>query len=441
MSRGLGAPPLIALYFLVGLAPLSFMFVGSQAPPQPFPLVLSVALAFVGLSLMGLQFALVSRVKWLGAPFGIGVLQRFHREMSFVALAFILAHPALLFLDNAAVYLPLLFPPTAPLWAWFGEISALLLLALISLSIWRRRLRISYEAWQLSHGVLAVVVVALALAHVDGVGYYTNGVLRQAIFDLMAASLVAMLIWGRIVSPLIQLRRPWRVVRLQPERARSTTLVIEPEGHEGLSFKPGQFAWVSRWPVAVTQHPFSFSSPSETESDGRVTVTVKALGDWTHNVKSLEPGHRVYLDGPHGEFSMDLYQAPGYVFVAGGVGITPLYSMVSTMCVREDVRPATLFYANRDWENVIFREQLDELALYMPNLEIIYVLQQPPPGWRGATGRIDAGLLRRHLPHKQYQRFEYFICGPETLMDASERALGDIGVPESRIHTERFAPV
>jgi hypothetical protein len=76
MSRGLGAPPLIALYFLVGLAPLSFMFIGSQAPPQPFLLVLSVALAFVGLSIMGLQFALVSPVKWLGAPFGIGVLQR-----------------------------------------------------------------------------------------------------------------------------------------------------------------------------------------------------------------------------------------------------------------------------------------------------------------------------------------------------------------------------
>jgi predicted ferric reductase len=441
VSKGHGAQPLLALYLLVGLAPLSFMFVGSQAPPQPFLLNLSVACAFVGLSLMGLQFALVSRVKWLGAPFGIGVLQRFHREMSFVALAFILAHPALLFVDSAPTYLPLLVPPAAPPWAWFGETSVLLLLVLISLSIWRRRLRMSYEAWQLSHGVLAVVVVALALAHVDGVGYYTNGVLRQVAFDLISASLVAMLVWGRIVSPLIQLRRPWRVVRLHPERARSTTLVIEPEGHDGISFKPGQFAWVSRWPVAVTQHPFSFSSPSDLESDGRVTVTVKALGDWTHNVKSLEPGRRVYLDGPHGEFSIDLYQAPGYVFVAGGVGITPLYSMISTMCVREDVRPATLFYANRDWENVIFREQLEELALYMPNLEIVYVLQQPPPGWQGASGRIDAGLLRRHLPHKQYQRFEYFICGPESLMDASEKALSDIGIPENRIHTERFAPI
>src|SRR5207249_2450829 len=148
---------------------------------------------------------------------------------------FILAHPTLLFVENAALYLPLLVPPTAPVWAWFGEMAVVLLLVLISLSIWRRRLRISYEAWQLSHGLLAVAVVAFALAHIGGVGYYTHGVVRQAIFDLAALGLISTLVWGRVISPLVQLRRPWRVVRLHPERARSTTVVIEPEDHDGIS--------------------------------------------------------------------------------------------------------------------------------------------------------------------------------------------------------------
>jgi predicted ferric reductase len=360
--------------------------------------------------------------------------------MSLVALAFILAHPTLLLVQEGGAFLPLVVLGTALPWVRFGEASVALLLILISLSIWRRRLRIPYEAWQLSHGVLAVVVVTFALAHVEGSGNYTRGPLRQVAFDLGAASLVFTVVWGRLVSPLVRLRRPWRIVQLHRERARSTTVVIEPEGHDGITFKPGQFAWVSRWPVAVSQHPVSFSSPSELGPNGRLTLTIKALGDWTHEVRSLEPGGRVYLDGPHGEFSIDHHQAPGYVFVAGGVGITPVYSMVTTMWLREDVRPAILFYANRDWDNVIFREQLEELTRHMPNLKVVNVLQQPPEGWPGEAGRINPRLLRRHLP-KQYQRFEYFVCGPDRLMDATEEALSLLGVSPDRIHTERFAPV
>jgi predicted ferric reductase len=441
MKRALSALALTFLYLLIGVAPLSLMIVGTQPRPRPLLVELSVALGFVGLSMLGLQFALVARFRSMAAPFGIDVLQRFHKEISFISLAFILAHPILLVTQNAARYLPALVIVTAPWRARFGVISLLLLLLLVSLSVWRRRLRIPYELWQLSHGGLALAVVSSALAHIDGVGFYTRGVFRQALFDVMAASLVSTVVWARIISPLLQLRRPWRVVRLQPERARSTTLVIEPEGHDGFSFKPGQFAWVSRWPVAIAQHPFSFSSPTAMEVNGRLTVTVKALGDWTRNIKALAPGRRVYLDGPHGEFSIDLHQAPGYVFVAGGVGITPLYSMISTMCVREDVRPAILFYVNIDWDSVIFREQLEELTLYMSNLRVVYVLRRPSAGWLGEAGRITAHMLHRHLPKNQYLSYEYFVCGPAPLMDTTEDALSLLGVPPERIHSERFAMV
>lgn len=441
MKRAIGALLLIALYVMVGLAPLAFIFAGGPQPRRPFLVELSVALGFVGLSMMGLQFALVARFKSVAEPFGIDFLVRFHREVSFVALAFILAHPILLFVQNAARYLPLLVLPTAPWRARFAVASVALLLLLIGLSVWRRRLRIGYEAWQFTHGLLAVAVVVLALAHINGVGYYTRGLARQIVFDLMAGSMMAVLVWARILSPLGHLRRPWRVVRVRPERAQTTTLVIEPDGHHGFAFKPGQFAWVSRWPMAIAQHPFSFSSPGDAQPNGRLALTIKALGDWTQTVRSLKPGRRVYVDGPHGLFSMDLHQAPGYVFLAAGVGITPVFSMISTMCVREDQRPAIVFYANRDWESVIFREQLEELALYMPSLRVVHCLGHPPPGWEGERGRIRPAVLLRHLPHRQYRRFEYFICGSEPFMDAAESALEVIAVPPERVHSERFAMV
>jgi predicted ferric reductase len=78
---------------------------------------------------------------------------------------------------------------------------------------------------------------------------------------------------------------------------------------------------------------------------------------------------------------VDRRQAPGYVFIAGGVGVTPLYSMLLTMREREDVRPVTLFYASATWDDVVFREELAELSETMPNLEVIHVLDQAPEGW------------------------------------------------------------
>jgi ferredoxin-NADP reductase len=109
------------------------------------------------------------------------------------------------------------------------------------------------------------------------------------------------------------------------------------------------------------------------------------------------------------------------------------------MCMRGDVRPVILVYVNRDWDSVIFRDQLDEMAMGMPNLRVVHVLRKPPLGWRGERGRLNAELLSRHLPDRQYRRFAYFICGPEALMDDAEDALLAIGVPSEQVHSERFA--
>src|SRR5690606_18822073 len=125
-------------------------------------------------------------------------------------------------------------------------------------------------------------------------------------------------------------------------------------------FQPGQFAWFAfdRSPFSLTQHPFSFSSSAE---HGEVEVAIKALGDFTRTVKRLEPGTKVHVDGPHGVFSIDLDEGPGFALIAGGVGIAGLISMVRTLADRGDVRPVLLFYGNRTWDEVAFREELDRL--------------------------------------------------------------------------------
>jgi predicted ferric reductase len=433
---------LLAAYVAVCLAPLAIVSVGSHAPRRPFLVELSVALGYVGLAMMVLQFTLVSRIKWLAAPFGIDILQRFHRQVSFVALAFVLAHPALLLVQSAPTYLPLFDLRTAPWRARFAVGSLAALLLVVFVSVWRRKLRLPYELWKLSHGVLSVSVMGLALAHMVGVNRFTSGPGGRAVVALVAAAILGILAWSRLIAPRRHAFRPWRVIDVIPERGSAVTLVVEPDRHPGWSFLPGQFAWVTVGgsPFRVEQHPFSLSSPADVDARGRIAMTIKDAGDWTRGAGSIHPGTRVQLDGPHGSFSIDLHQGPGYVFVAGGVGITPIYSMIATMFLREDARPAVLFYTNPDWESVTFREQLDELAEYMPNLRVVHVLKHPPPAWRGPSGRLTADVLGRYLP-RQYRSYEYFLCASEAMMDAVEDALLELGVSDYRIHGERFGMV
>jgi len=428
----------IGLYLFFCLAPL--LFVLGQPNPQgrPFPIEFSVALGFVGLSILALQFALIARFKAVAAPFGIDALLKYHVQMTFVGVAFAVAHPVILFLADAR-YLPLLNLVSAPWRARFAFASVIALLILVVLSMWRTRLRLRYEVWQISHGLLAVAVVLFGLLHASLVGFYVVGIVRHIVYDGYIGGLIFLLVWIRIISPLIRLRHPWRIAEVIQEYGDATTVVIEPVSHRGFQFDPGQFGWIAvgRSPFSITQHPFSFSSAADTPPGGTVSMTIKVAGDFTKTIATLTPGTRVYVDGPHGVFTMDQRQAPGYVFIAGGVGVTPFYSMLLTMLERDDVRPVILFYASQSWDQVILRDQLSELDAAMPNLTIVHVLSRAEDDWQGESGRIDATLLSRHLP-AQFQRYEYLLCGSSRMMDAMEEALVEARVPATRVTSERF---
>ena len=192
---------------------------------------------------------------------------------------------------------------------------------------------------------------------------------------------------------------------------------------------------VDRSPFALTQHPFSFSSSADLA--GRVEFTIKARGDFTNSIAAVATGARAYVDGPYGLFTLERHEGPGFVLIAGGVGITPVISMIRTLADRGDARPVTLLYGNKDWESITFREELDAQASRM-NLTVVHVLERPHEGCE--TGFVTAELLRRRLP-ADFARRRHFVCGPPPMMDAMEKALVEIGVPDAHVITERFEMV
>jgi predicted ferric reductase len=310
-----------------------------------------------------------------------------------VGLAFVLVHFAIsakwneLTLSNAL---------HAPLLVWFGMAALSALVVLIVTSVWRRRLRLSYEAWHTLHTVLALVLVVGALGHVFFVDEYVSSLWKQILWALMSAAFVALLVWVRLIKPRRALARPWRLERVEAERGETTTLALRPPPAAEFRFEPGQFGWfaIGRSPFSLTQHPFSFSSSAERDE---VELAVKARGDFTSRVSELEPGTTVYVDGPHGVFSIDQDEGPGFGLIAGGVGIAGLISMLRTMADRKDVRPAILFYANGEWDGVPYREELERLKDRL-NLTVVHVLERPSEDWAGETGYVTSEVLARHLP-------------------------------------------
>lgn len=425
--------------FLVLLPLLVAVVFRAAGGSRGFVLELAVACGFVGLAIVAFEFALVARLKVVAGAFGQDALQQFHKQIGYASLLFLCAHPLLLLVRGYPAQMLNPMDSATP-WMWrSGVISFYLLIVLIVLSAGRRLLRISYEWWQFSHQLLAPTVLLLALIHIFTVAGFTGTPAMKALWIAYGAGVLAITVYHRVLMPLKSWRRPWQVVRNVAEHGHSHTLVLRPVRHAGLNFEPGQFAWLNmgNTPFHREEHPVSFSSSAEIQPGGEVAFTIKALGDWSSKVvPEIAPGTNLWLDGPYGVFTPDREQGPGFVFLGGGVGITPLYSMCLTLADREDVRPVYLFYGSRDFEELTFHEEFDRLATRM-NLKIVYVLEQGCEGWQGETGLIDAGLLRRHLP-KQYRRYQYFVCGPLPMMDAMEKILPPMGIPAEQIHTERF---
>jgi ferredoxin-NADP reductase len=112
-------------------------------------------------------------------------------------------------------------------------------------------------------------------------------------------------------------------------------------------------------------------------------------------------------------------------------------SILRTLADRADPRPVLLLYANPDLGSALFRDELELLAEHL-DLEVVDVIEDPPDGWGGESGFVDADVLRRHLPEDAHRR-SYFVCGPDPMMDAAEQALVDLGVPREQVAMERFA--
>lgn len=426
-----------AFYLVLVVAPLLVLASGLvERRASGWWFDFSMGLGFGGLALFGGQFVLTARFRRATAPFGMDVLYVLHRWLAVIGLGLVLAHWLILRAAYPRMFDPA-WPGSAPLHMTAGRLALFLLVVLLASSLWRKQLRIPYGGWRISHVVLAVAMTALSLAHVLGVGYHSGIPWTRFLLDLFLGSLVLTVAYLRLIKPLLLMLRPYKVVEVRPEPGRCWRLRLEPDGHPGLTFEPGQFAWLSLGtsPLRAEEHPFSFSGPDdETPS---LEFTIKELGDFTRTVGSIEVGTLAYVDGPHGVFSVDRYpRAPGFLFVAGGVGIAPIVSMLRSLAARGDRRPLALVYGSRARSATPHLDTIEGLRDAL-DLHVSYVFEEPEAGWTGRVGQPDPDVIGACLA-KLPSGVRCFLCGPVPLTEMAEETLVERGVPLRRIHTELF---
>ena len=126
------------------------------------------------------------------------------------------------------------------------------------------------------------------------------------------------------------------------------------------------------------------------------------------------------------------------VFMAGGIGITPFRSMIKDLLDRNEERPITVLYSNKAAPEIVYTDVLEE-ARERLGIETVYTLtdaNRVPPGWLGATGRVDAEMIAKTVP--DYRERTFYLSGPRPLVVGFQEVLKTIGVPEGRIKSDFF---
>ena len=245
----------------------------------------------------------------------------------------------------------------------------------------------------------------------------------------------------RLIDTLHPARVELEVAAILPETPSARTLrLVSPDGYLP-PFQAGQYVNLFLEVGGVrTSRPYSISS-SPTQA-GHWDLTVRRVADGfasDYLLDEVRPGDILQSTSPAGTFAYNpLFHGRDLVFLAGGSGITPFMSMIREVTDRGLKRNIRLVYGSRTPDDVIFRQELEEIAGRHPNITCDVVISEPPTGYEGRTGFLSADRIRECIGEVGDQMF--YLCGPEAMYAFCESELEALGVPRRRVRKEVFGP-
>jgi predicted ferric reductase len=383
--------------------------------------------------LLLVQILLMSRVGWLDRRLSANDLLRLHRDLGIVLTVMVLAHAALLIVGYAAGDQSSWWTETRAILSGYPDMlsafvatATLVGIALLAIRVIRSAL--PYELWYYLH-LASYLVLLLGYGHQFAAGRELSepGPARYTWLGYYLFVL-GCLAWGRVIAPVrLNRRHRLQVAEVIHEGQDMFSIYVRGERLDELQARAGQFF---RWRFLTAggwwqAHPFSLSAAP---NGYWLRLTIKAVGHHTEQLKWLNPGVRVLVEGPSGAFTADRRKRHRALLIAGGSGIAPIRALLEEL-----PRGTVVIYRASSPADLIFREELDWLA-EARDAEIFYVVgARDDPG---PSAVMSPRGLRRLVP--DVSRRDVYLCGPDGLIQASVAILNQLRVPRRQLHLDPF---
>lgn len=409
-------------------------------------LMRNIGISFISLGrLMGLlavyftliQFILRARIMPLERIFGYEWLNKIHKKNGYVVFIFLILHPILLIfgysitgkIDLLSQFIQFI---TVFEHVWLAFIGWIIFMLVIFSSIYIVRNKLKYESWYLVH-MATYIAVLLSFFHQLSVGtdFIANPGFSYYWYTLYIL-VFGVTIYTRFISVILRFNKyRFYIDKVVKETDDTISVYIKGENLQSFIFEPGQFLFVRflSKEYGKESHPFSLSCiPSEKY----LRLTVKNEGDFTARLPKIKPGTKVLIDGPHGAFTERFMTRNKIIYIAGGVGITPIRSLIESIGERKE---QILFYSNKTTADVVFKNELDVLS--QKNKFPIYYVISRDENFKGIKGRIDLKLIKQYV--KNLNDYDFYICGPSVMAKSIIKDLKSVSISPSQIHFEEFA--
>ncbi len=379
--------------------------------------------------------ALMARLPPLERSMGTDRLARWHATGGRYLIVTVTGHVAFIVTGYALTAHQNVVSETATLLTTFPDVlmaavAWLLLLGIAAFSVRAARRRIAYETWYYAH-LYTYLAIALAFSHqFAGGGSFAESFPARVAWSALYALVGGLLLWYRVLTPLRSAaRHQFTVQSVRPEAPGIVSVFIAGRDFDRLRAEPGQFF---RWRFLTRElwwqsHPYSLSAMPQ---PNLIRITVKSRGDHSGSLARLQPGTRIIAEGPYGAFTPSL-TGRRVLFVAGGVGITPIRAMFAALPKRMS-GGITLIYRASHPRDVVFSRELNAIASDR-QAALHYLI-----GSRTELGYdpLDEMHLQRTVPG--LHRYEAYVCGPSGMTQAAVTSLVAAGIPRRRIHHETF---
>ena len=380
------------------------------------------------------QLPMAGRLRHLDRIFSLATLYRVHRIGAYVIGLLVLLHPACVLVPDDKYMIPF----EAKYWPeWVGAGLLVLILCQVIFSRWRLSFSIRYHWWLRFHRLIGIAAVVALVIHVLYVSesFEHDGLPRTAVF-VITGCWALLWIWVRGQSYGAG-RQPYQVARITGAGKDAYAIDLSPADSRPFSYAPGQFVFISFNSPQISHevHPFTLSStPTRPES---LQITVRCSGDWTDKINTVREGDTAYIWGPFGHFThlLEPYDRE-IVMIAGGIGITPMLSMLRHMSDTGYPHSIILIWSNRSEAYLFGRRELTQMQQHLTRFKWIPIFTREK-GSFGHFGRLDRSVLENLLTGTR-RNAGVFICGPSVMKRHVHTTLRQLGFASHSIKQEAF---